>query len=545
MKHCILHSAFCIALVAALSANGDTAATSAGTSIHIRAADAPEPIHWSGGGWDMTGAPQGKLLTDNEGWWGRAVFTGVTYAYETEPDNPRDIFKGDAAVFGRRLLDGNAQTGWHRPVGMTKKRPVVAVFDFKRPCVFNEVDLMSEKSPEATASLTISTDGTNWTAFAEAHCTNALTRIRPEAAEKGRYLRVSYLSRTSTTTYLDEVLAWGEGEVSEAYPENIRPIPRGDALRMAGATNGVVEWVALQDPTAKSKEQFGQPSVTFAPDSAAGGEILMARNETETRYFAVVNGTTGAVAVALSAVGFGEGVKAELRIGGLVRTQKPKYKLTERQRFDLLLTGDEPEEAFDANKVGIIPFFDAANVPPENFARKFLANPEQVVGFPSRVEIAPGECAVVMLRLTTDGAVPGTLSGTLNAAVTHEVESGKWKVESSVVTAASNRQTVKPSNRQTVKPTTRRRRVPSPCASSMRRCRTMVRPGSISGDPSRRSSPTRARRAMRTTLAPSATSARRLSLDSRSLTPRWNSLREAAVTECSSAPAVSVQSSAG
>ena len=113
--------------------------------------------------------------------------------------------------------------------------------------------------------------------------------------------------------------------------------------------------------------------------------------------------------------GFGEGVKAELRIGGLVRTQKPKYKLTEKQRFDLLLTGDEPEEAFDANKVGIIPFFDAANVPPENFARKFLANPEQVAGFPKRVVIEPGECAIVMLRLTTDGTAPGAYAGALIA----------------------------------------------------------------------------------------------------------------------------------
>ena len=403
------------AFAAGSAAHAAATATSESVVVYLRAADAPEPIHWSGGGWDMTGAPKGNLLTDNEGWWGRSVFTGVTYAYETEPDNPHDIFKGDAAVFGRRLLDGNAQGGWRRPVGMTKKRPVVAVFDFKRPCVFNEVDLMSEKSPWATVSLKVSEDGTNWTAFAEADCTKGLTRIRPEAPGKGRYLRVSYLSRTSTTTYLDEVLVWGEGEVSDAYPENIRPIPRGDALRMAGATNGVVEWIPLQDPTAKSKEQFGQPSATFAPDPAAGGEILMARNETETRYFAVANGTTGAVAVALSAAGFGDGVKAELRIGGLVRTQKPKYKLTEKQRFDLLLTGDEPEEAFDANKVGIIPFFDAANVPPENFARKFLANSDQVAGFPKRVVIESGECAIVMLRLTTDSAAPGAYAGALIA----------------------------------------------------------------------------------------------------------------------------------
>ena len=381
-------------------------------------AAANEPIHWAVGGWDDTGAPKGALLTDNEGWWGRCVFTGVTYSYETEPNDPRDVFKGNGEIFGRRLLDGNAQWGWHRPVGITDKRPIVAVFDFKRPCVFNEVDLMSEKSPQAAASLSASDDGANWTVFAEAACSNALTRVRPAEPGHGRYLRVSYQSKTSTSTYLDEVLTWGEGEVSAEYPENIQPISRGDLLRIPCATNGVVEWVPLQDPTAKSKEQFGQPMISLAPYAAAGGEVLMARNETETRYFAVANGTTGTVAVALSAPDFGEGVKAELLIGGLVRGQKPKYKLTDKQRFDMMLTGEEPEEAFDANRLGIIPFFSADMVPPANFARKYLGNPEQVAGFPSRVEIAPGECAVLMLRVTTDGATPGERKGVLAAGAT-------------------------------------------------------------------------------------------------------------------------------
>ncbi len=433
---CIVHYALCISFAAVCSA-------------------ANEPICWTDGTWDESGAPEGRLLTDNTGWWGRCVFTGVTYSYGTEPDSPRDIFKNDKGTYGRRLLDGNASTGWHRPVGLTKQRPIAVHFDFKRPCVFNEVDLMSEKSPQAEASLSVSTDGTNWTVFAEAACTNALTRVRPATPGAGRYLRISYHSKNSSTTYLDEVLVWGEGEVSEAFPENIRPIPRGDLLRMACATNGVVEWVPLQDPTAKSKEQFGQPMISFAPDAQAGGEILLARNETETRYFAVANGSTGTVSVALSASGFGDGIRAELLIGGLVRTQKPKYKLTEKQRFDMLLTGDEPEEAFDADRLGIIPFFTPDMVPPENFARKYLGNPEQVADFPERLKIEPGECAVVMLRLTTDAAEPGERTGTLSAAWTSEVESSKLKVESSVARVASNRPTVQPSNCQTDTKTTR------------------------------------------------------------------------------------------
>lgn len=387
-----------------------------GSAIFSLSVFSAEPIHWRGGDWDFSGAPKGALLTDNGGWWGRSVYTGVTYSYEVDPGNPRDVIPGDKeGAFGRRLIDGNTRTGWHRPVGITKGRPVVAVFDFKRPCVFNEVDLMSEKSPQAETKVEVSADGTNWTAFAAASCSNALTRLTAEKSGRGRYLRVSYKSRTSHTTYLDEVLAWGEGEVSKAYPENIRTIPRGDVLRVPDAPKGAVSWLPLQDPTAKSKEQFGQPMVSFAPDAAAGGRILMARNETETRYFAVVNGTEKPVAVALSAPGFGGGVKAELRIGGLVRTQKPKYKLTEKQKFDMLLTGDEPEAAFDANRLGIIPFFAAGTVPPENFLKKYTANPEQIAGFPSRVEIAPGECAVVMLRVTTEGAAPGERRGIMKA----------------------------------------------------------------------------------------------------------------------------------
>lgn len=387
-----------------------------GSAIFSLSVFSAEPIHWKGGDWDFSGAPKGALLTDNSGWWGRSVYTGVTYSYENAPVNPRDVIPGDKeGAFGRRLIDGNTRTGWHRPVGMTKGRPIVAVFDFKRPCVFTEVNLLSEKSPKAEAKIEVSADGENWMSFAAASCTGSLTRIKSEKPGRGRYLKVSYKSNSSPTTYLDEVLVWGEGEVSKTYPENIRPIPRGDALRVPQLPKGAVSWIPLQDPTAKSKEQFGQPMVSFAPDVTAGGQIIMARNETETRYFAVANGTDRPVAVAMSAPDFGKGVKAELRIGGLVRTQKPKYKLTEKQKFDMLLTGDEPEDAFDANRLGVIPFFAPGMIPHENFLRKYTANPEQIAAFPSRVVIEPGECAVVMLRVTTEGAAPGERGGIMKA----------------------------------------------------------------------------------------------------------------------------------
>lgn len=37
-------------------------------------ANAVEPIRWFNGVWDERGAPQGKLLTDNGGWWGERPY---------------------------------------------------------------------------------------------------------------------------------------------------------------------------------------------------------------------------------------------------------------------------------------------------------------------------------------------------------------------------------------------------------------------------------------------------------------------------------------
>lgn len=378
-----------------------------------------DSICWYDGAWDDSGMPEGVLLTDNDGWWGRCVFTGVTYSYDSEPASPKDVLGGEKTLFGRRLLDGDRPKGWHRPVGIAAKRPLVVVFDFKRPCSFSEVDLISEKTKSATARLEVSVDGRKWEPFAEQKCSAHRTRIRPSAKGNGRYLRLCYKADSSSATYLDEVLVWGEGEVSRKYPENIVPIEKGDFLRMSERTDGSVRFMPLKDPTAGSPVKTGMPPMSFRPDPASAGEIAMARNETEVRYFAVVNETARPVTVPLSVKGSGKGLSAELRIGGVVRTQPPKYKLTPKQLFDLQQTGDEPQDAFDAGKMDVLPFFSADIVPPLNFARKYLANPGQVAGFPESVVIDQGEGAVVMLRVVTDGVEPGMREMTLLAGDAH------------------------------------------------------------------------------------------------------------------------------
>lgn len=388
-------------------------------------ANAAEPIRWFNGTWDDRGVPQGKLLTDNAGWWGERVWTGVTYSYETFPDDCGDYAGGNKKVFGRRLLDGDAPGGWHRPVGMRNRKPIVAVFDFRRPCTFNEVDLVAPRSPKALAALSVSDDGTNWTAFAETAASNALTRIRPDAPGKGRYLRVSFKSTGFPTTWLDEVLVWGEGEVSAEFPDDAQPATcswrfpqsiRGNAKtryteakfdEFAAASKTGVEIVALN----AYPDRIAAPVLGRTPDSFS---LRMVRNETEARYFAIVNATCETNAVAVAVEGLGDGVSAELLIGGVIRTSENKRKLSEQEKFDLKIKGDVPEEMFE-DRYGVLPFFGEESKPSEAILSRHVVNREQVRGFPSAVPLRPGECAVVMLRLKTNGVTPGTRKGVLDA----------------------------------------------------------------------------------------------------------------------------------
>ena len=286
------------------------------------AALAAEPIKWAVGGWDDTGAPQGKLLTDNVGWWGRSVFTGVTYSYEKGygPTAPCDVLKGDGGTFGRRLLDGQVGGNWHVPIGRNGK--IVVAFDFKRPCVFSEVDLFT-RAPGLHGKVEVGDDGTNWTAICSFELAAKMSRFGVDGA-KGRFIRLS-VKADKGVTYLDEVLVWGEGEVSDTYPEAYAPINPGDALKMSEPREGGgIEIRPIAKPTlAAAKEKFKVQGSKFKVDEAASNgagavpavtdkkvgphsEILLARNETEVRYFAVANTSTNAVTVALSAPDFAD-----------------------------------------------------------------------------------------------------------------------------------------------------------------------------------------------------------------------------------------------
>ncbi|MBT3381934.1 MAG: DUF4091 domain-containing protein [Lentisphaerae bacterium] len=176
-------------------------------------ADALERI-WFDGSRDASAATLGTLLSDNAGFWGDCVRTGVTYVYEVEPNSPADRLKGEKGTFGRRLLDGKTAGNWHVPVGLHGK-PVVAVLDFGRSCMFTEVDVVCTRTPQVVIEVaTRAARDAPWNQCSGGVLSDApdraLHRVHLPARPEGRYLRVSV--QAEGRTYLDEVLVWGDTE---------------------------------------------------------------------------------------------------------------------------------------------------------------------------------------------------------------------------------------------------------------------------------------------------------------------------------------------
>lgn len=378
-----------------------------------------ESILWLTGTWDANGKPKGKMLSDNPMWFGPRIFTGVTYEWEEPPTFPLDVCGGNRKEPGRRLIGGKTNVIEWDTVGRPGDKPLIAVFDFKRPCVFTEVDCISERCTNATAVVEFSSDRTNWCGRAEQEVTSAITRIRLAAAATGRYMRLlfqalpqaenTWWKKTRGYTFLDEVVVWGDGEVSARYPEDVDGVSAGDSLVFTNTEKGAVSILPMTIPHL-SRKPCGATPTSLA--------VNMARNETESRYFAVVNGGTKPMTVSLTKPDFGKGTLAELLVGGVLRISPPKRKLSDTEMVQLHTNDRDGINKGDAENLDVLPFFFPHALLPDNCLRKYLANPQQVKGFPDAVPLAPGEGCVVMLRLTTNGTAPGVKRSVFTAGPT-------------------------------------------------------------------------------------------------------------------------------
>jgi hypothetical protein len=377
-----------------------------------------EGIVWATGDRDDSGPPQGKLLSDNGGYWGEGVLTGVEYRYESSPGNPRDRVMDDSSKFGRRLLDGSIGGNWWVPVGQNPGRPLVVVFDFKRPCAFTEVDTICTRTPRTSLTIEVrGTDAEPWRTLCEQPLdkspNKALQRTTLQGEPAGRYLRLSIGS--ASITWVDEILVWGTAEVSPAYPENLAPLcntelPEGTLASIPGLQ-------ATQFPVSRFAEwrqsigaHASAPAVWSAwqgqdqpllPDGAslnAPIHLTVARNETEGAWVCLINTSpSDSVALTVNDIEFRRRgrLSADPRVSGQ------------------LLIGGVLSEAADARRV--LPFFERGQMLGRSLMTRYLANGADICEYP-KVVLRPGGAAPFMLRVTTNDARPGRYVGELSYA---------------------------------------------------------------------------------------------------------------------------------
>ena len=412
-----------------------------------RSANPERTITWIIGEVDVSGPPRGLLLSDNEGYWGESLLTGVEYRYESDASNPADRIANQPETFGRRLLDGRVAGNWHVPVGQSRG-PLVVVLDFRRPCTFTEANTVCTRSLLTSLKVEVSeTPDGGWKEVydqrLDAAEEQALKRARLPADSRGRYLRLSIDS--AGIAFVDEVMAWGWGEVSETYPENIAPTYRTDLPGgMLDSIPGIKEtrfpvsrfgeWRSAigahaTAPAIWARTGEASPTEPLLPGSAtinAPLRLLLARNETESAYVTLTNtSATEPVAVNVNGIvlrrawrfGPEPRVQARLLVGGALPATPPKQRLGAEQRVRLMIGGDMPAEAEPRGAVRVLPFFDEGQILGRSLMQRYLSNGVAIRDYP-RLLLPPGGSAVFMLRVTTDHAPPGRYTGTVSATTT-------------------------------------------------------------------------------------------------------------------------------
>lgn len=379
---------------------------------------------WWDGSRDAQSAAPGKLLSDNANFWGDAVPTGVTYTYEAAPDAPADIVADDKARFGRRLLDGAPLGDRHVPVGLVNK-PLAVTFDFKRPCAFGEIDVVTQSNRAAVTLEVADAPGGPWRPAGGQPLAQSADRpfhrLPLAAPARGRWLRVTVNAvdpaRGRWITYLNEVLAWGDAA----------PAPRTAAPESAfGGVTGVKESAFSPAQFAAWRRRLGAqasapavwaPAPTWGdlthrpllPDPAridAPVAVEMARNETECAALTLTNTSGRSPARLAVRLGAFRRVSPATPVAGRQAGAVPKLTGT-------LRVGGAIKTRWAG--VGIGPLFEADNKLGPGLMRRYLTDGADVEDFP-RLTLPPAGSAVLWLSVRADGAAPGLYEAALSGA---------------------------------------------------------------------------------------------------------------------------------
>lgn len=377
-------------------------------SLSVSGGAVCEGIVWSTGERD-TSAPQGKLLSDNPGYWGECVLTGV--------ERKEEPVAGDSS---RRMI----------------------TFDFKRPCEFTEVNVLVNSGSPTPIKIETSQGGdTGWVLAFE----NDLPVKRPGRLSvhrlaldkaKGNLVRIT---APASTAVLDagNIWVWGDGEVSEKYPEHtnrsLLPVQRA-AAPDAQSWDGTVDvpagsYISIPgiEKTVFTGEQFRLWRLSIGPLSRkpavwskqptfgyiTNSPLLPAVGDTKDQI--AVDTTRSEMenaAIALTNTSTDKALATTVEISEFRRVKDRKIAPEVKAEIRVMGAADAARGfGFD---VALYPLFSADNMLGRSLMRKYLTNGEYIADFP-RLTLPPGGSAVLWLTVETANAEPGEYEAVLSA----------------------------------------------------------------------------------------------------------------------------------
>lgn len=181
-----------------------------------------QKIVWLNG--EEGNCPPGKLLSDNIGYYGECILTGMTYQYLTPLSGIGDTENDIAELRGGRLIDGNLHGRYRKQVPECRGGILQVQMDFQRMCSFQELDLIA-RCHVASILVETSEDGD---CFKEVFQTavgqdKELYRCRLQESVAGQYIRLTLCGEDAMRLW--QVWVWGDvlQTIAEANPGEKQP----------------------------------------------------------------------------------------------------------------------------------------------------------------------------------------------------------------------------------------------------------------------------------------------------------------------------------
>lgn len=390
----------------------------------LLACAASADLIWLDGTRTTENAPPGKLLSDNQNYWGESVLTGVVHHFESVPASGSETGRSQDARDRWAAKQAKKKATEKSLRGESAKGPLVLVMDFKRDCTFSEVDI-SSRLTKLGIKVECGSWGAGWrTVYDGAQESSpdkpiSIYRVKLPEKPKGDRLRISLSAEGAVS--MEDAWAWGDAEVTDQDPEAIRPVqpalPAGPYRscsipgieRTAIREGDFTKWLKRLGDAAKLPAVWSKvntwDSISSAPIMPAAeaidqkASIIMARNETECAAFALTN--LSPVKDLVTDVSLGRFTQ----VGG---DGKPAPSISAK----LSVMGAVPSAVYG---VCLSPLLEQGNMLGQSLMKRYMTNSEMIQDFP-HLNMPPTTSAIVWLSVTTDGTPPGTYEATLDCA---------------------------------------------------------------------------------------------------------------------------------